>query len=89
VTDETLDIFMTPRPLLWRGEKTDIMLPSSEEKPAELRNGEDGKTPGSKNQEKKLRILRCAANMRLQKAKEWKGTVGVPGVDVYLGKAPR
>jgi tryptophanyl-tRNA synthetase len=72
VIDKTLDIFMTPRPLLWRGEKTDIMLPSSEETPAELRNGGDGKTPGSKNQEKKLRVLQCAADI----------TVGVLGVDV-------
>ena len=74
-------IFMTPQPLLRRGEKSDTVLPLSEDKSAESRTREDSKTPGSKNQETKVRKMQRAADIKLRKAKE-KGTVSVTGVDV-------
>jgi len=79
VTDEVLDHFMSPRSLLGRGASADTVLPLRDEKSTQHRVG-DSKTPGSKNQEKKLRKLQLAAEKKLQKLKD-KDSAGITGDD--------
>jgi tryptophanyl-tRNA synthetase len=86
VTDEVLDLFMTPRPLLWRGVRTDTVLALGD-KPDESRPlGDDGKTPGSKNQAKKQEKMELAAERKLQKARAKGGTDGA-GADTQTLEA--
>jgi tryptophanyl-tRNA synthetase len=69
VTDAVLDLFMTPRPLLWRGAKADTVLPVLIDKLAEPCVMGADKTPGSKNQAKKEKKLQLAAEKKWQKAR--------------------
>jgi tryptophanyl-tRNA synthetase len=69
VTDIVLDLFMTPRPLLWRGVKTDTVLPLGGHTAGSRVRGDDGKTLGSKNQAKKQKKMVLAAERKLQKAR--------------------
>jgi hypothetical protein len=50
-----LDRFMTPRPLLCRGVKSDAVLPIMSDKQAESKPPKDSKNPNSKNQAKKAK----------------------------------
>ncbi|KAK4040961.1 tryptophanyl-tRNA synthetase [Parachaetomium inaequale] len=70
VTDEMLDLFMRPRPLLWGGLKTDTVLPFVAGEVSDSRAAGDSKTPGSKNQAKKEKKMQLAAEKKLQKTRE-------------------
>ncbi|KAH8810794.1 tryptophanyl-tRNA synthetase [Xylogone sp. PMI_703] len=68
VTDEVLDHFMTPRPLLFRGTSTLSFVENS--KPSESASAESGKDPNSKNQAKKLAKQQAVEAKKAQKALE-------------------
>ena len=61
---------MSPRPLLWRGLKTDTVLPFVDSKSSDTRVPGDSKTPGSKNQAKKEKKMQLATAKKSQKARE-------------------
>ena len=68
MTDDMLDLFISPRPLLWRGLKTDTVLPFVGE--VDSRVAGDSKTAGSKNQAEKEKKMQLAAERKLQKKGE-------------------
>ncbi|KJZ71825.1 Tryptophan--tRNA ligase [Hirsutella minnesotensis 3608] len=70
VTDATLEHFMTPRLLLYRGVKFSMVLSTVNSKSAESKCGGDDKNPNSKNQAKKVEKLRLIQEKKLQKAKD-------------------
>lgn len=67
VTDEVLDRFMTPRPLLCRGTTLSVMVGGEQ---SELVSTVPGKDPNSKNQAKKMAKLQAAEAKKAQKALE-------------------
>ncbi|KAI0535589.1 tryptophanyl-tRNA synthetase [Xylaria digitata] len=66
VTDEILDQFMTPRPLICRGVRSDTILAATEITIV-LKDSSDAKDPGSKNQAKKLEKLRLIEAKKVNK----------------------
>jgi len=69
VTEETVDQFMAIRPLVWRGIRSDLVVPTTDNK-AEAKTDEAGDGKVTKNQLKKLEKLRLIEEKKAQKAKE-------------------
>ena len=86
MTDDMLNLFMTPRPLLWRGVKTDTLLPLQGGKLAEPPVLGGGQTPGSKNQAKKERKMQRVAEKKLHRTRE-KGITDTGAGATTLGTA--
>jgi len=72
VTDEVLQHFMTPRPLLCRGVLSNTLISDSSVRKVALAN-RDAANPNSKNQLKKMEKLRAAEAKKEQKRRENEG----------------
>ncbi|EGS18161.1 tryptophanyl-tRNA synthetase-like protein [Thermochaetoides thermophila DSM 1495] len=71
VTDETVKLFMTPRPLTWRGNpRAPIVVPKVEDGVAADSQAKEGEGKLTKNQLKKLEKQKQIEAKKAQKAKE-------------------
>ena len=68
VTDDVLDAFMRPRPLVFRGRATDALVPAGGGGAA--KKAGPVADPGSKSQAKKAERMRLAEAKKAQKARE-------------------
>ncbi|CAG7997469.1 unnamed protein product [Penicillium salamii] len=75
VTDEMLDRFMTPRPLLYKAVLSNTLLPE----PTDFNSPGSVKDPNSRSQAKKKEKLRLAQEKKAEKIREKEMKAKVPG----------